>query len=66
MERLSSYSSVAQLEERLTVNQDVAGSSPARGATCSHLLKGIGNRPLKPVIRVRFPVGSSMTLWTNW
>ncbi len=27
------YSSVAQLVEQLTVNQLVAGSSPARGAT---------------------------------
>ena len=27
------YSSLAQWVERLTVNQDVAGSSPARGAT---------------------------------
>lgn len=26
------FSSVAQLAERLTVNQNVAGSSPARGA----------------------------------
>ena len=29
---LSTYSSVAQLVEQLTVNQLVAGSSPARGA----------------------------------
>ena len=28
------YSSVAQLVEQLTVNQLVAGSSPARGANC--------------------------------
>ena len=31
---LSTYSSVAQLVEQLTVNQLVAGSSPARGANC--------------------------------
>ena len=30
---LSTYSSVAQLVEQLTVNQLVAGSSPARGAS---------------------------------
>ena len=30
---LISYSSVAQLVEQLTVNQLVAGSSPARGAS---------------------------------
>ena len=29
---ISTYSSVAQLVEQLTVNQLVAGSSPARGA----------------------------------
>ena len=29
---LSSYSSLAQSVERMTVNHDVAGSSPARGA----------------------------------
>lgn len=27
------YSSIAQLAERMTVNHDVAGSSPAGGAT---------------------------------
>ena len=32
-----SYSSVAQLVEQLTVNQLVAGSSPARGAKLSSL-----------------------------
>ena len=29
----STYSSLAQSVERMTVNHDVAGSSPARGAT---------------------------------
>ena len=33
------YSSVAQLVEQLTVNQLVAGSSPARGAKLSNLLQ---------------------------
>ena len=33
----ASHSPVAQLVERLTVNQEVAGSSPARGANyCSY------------------------------
>jgi hypothetical protein len=32
LESLSARSPVAQSVERLTVNQDVAGSSPARGA----------------------------------
>ena len=32
----SPYSSVAQLVEQLTVNQLVAGSSPARGAKCAN------------------------------
>ena len=34
---LSTYSSVAQLVEQLTVNQLVAGSSPARGAKSINL-----------------------------
>ena len=33
------YSSVAQLVEQLTVNQLVAGSSPARGANTSQLFQ---------------------------
>ena len=33
---LSTYSSVAQLVEQLTVNQLVAGSSPARGANSTN------------------------------
>ena len=34
-----SYSSVAQLVEQLTVNQLVAGSSPARGANKQYLAR---------------------------
>ena len=34
---VASYSSVAQLVEQLTVNQLVAGSSPARGANTIQL-----------------------------
>ena len=39
-----SYSSIAQSVERMTVNHDVAGSSPAWGATSfkSELFKGFG------------------------
>ena len=33
------YSSVAQLVEQLTVNQLVAGSSPARGANLTNFFK---------------------------
>ena len=32
MTKLEEYSSIAQLAERMTVNHDVAGSSPAGGA----------------------------------
>ena len=33
------YSSIAQSVERMTVNHDVTGSSPVRGATEKHLLR---------------------------
>ena len=35
------YSSLAQLAERMTVNHDVAGSSPAGGARKKHLLRQV-------------------------
>ena len=36
-----SYSSLAQSVERMTVNHDVAGSSPAGGARKKHLRKQV-------------------------
>ena len=46
------YSSVAQLVEQLTVNQLVAGSSPARGAT--KIYKKIHKLKIKHRVLIKF------------
>ena len=44
------YSAVAQLVERLAVNEDVLGSSPSRGATIAKLAKALGV-PIEDLIK---------------
>jgi hypothetical protein len=43
------YSLIAQSVERRTVNPQVAGSSPARGATTSTIHAGLRAEAFKPV-----------------
>ena len=49
------YSPIAQLVERLTVNQNVRGSNPRRGA--NHAVVSLVAKPrvVIPLSRVRFP-----------
>ena len=55
------YSSLAQSVERMTVNHDVVGSSPTRGAN-GPLVKWLRHRPFTAITWVRIPQGSPQYL----
>src|SRR5438876_2110111 len=60
------HSPVAQSVERLTVNQEVAGSSPARGANQSCRLQNVGgDREIHADVLLTVSLGAPLTMVEN-
>ena len=63
---MNTNSPIAQLVEQLTVNQSVAGSSPARGATAPSSSFGLGHWIVNPATWVQIPLGPPLKRIPNY